>query len=91
MTIQEKYDKLNEDIHKQGNLFLKIYLSNNPGDYDRAFTSIDLIEDCQNAIEEFVGIPESNVNSLHLRSVTIIVLPTRWTFFPIQNYHRLKY
>jgi hypothetical protein len=58
MTIQEKCDKLNRDIHDR--LFLNNYLSTNAGDYERVFTSIDLIEDCQNAIEEFEKIPEQN-------------------------------
>lgn len=59
MTIQEKCDKLNRDIHNP--LFLNYYLSNNQRNHERAFTSIDLIEDCQNAIEEFEGIPEANI------------------------------
>lgn len=58
MTIQQKCDKLNAAIHDR--LFLNNYLSTNIGDYERVFTSIDLIEDCQNAIEEFERIPEIN-------------------------------
>jgi hypothetical protein len=58
MTIQEKCNKLNKDIHNK--LFLNNYLTTNIGDYERVFTSIDLIEDCQNAIEEFEKIPEDN-------------------------------
>lgn len=58
MTIQQKCNKLNTDIHNR--LFLNNYLSTKIGDYERVFTSIDLIEDCQNAIDEFERIPEIN-------------------------------
>jgi len=61
MTIQEKCDKLNRDIHDR--LFLNNYLSTTPGNYERVFTSIDLIEDCQNAIEEFEDIPDLSFQS----------------------------
>lgn len=61
MTIQQKCDKLNKDIHNR--LFLNNYLSTTIGDYERVFTSIDLIEDCQDAIEEFENIPEINIQS----------------------------
>jgi hypothetical protein len=61
MTIQQKCDKLNKDIHDR--LFLNNYLSTTIGDYERVFTSIDLIQDCQNAIEEFENIPETNIQS----------------------------
>ena len=58
-TIQKKCDKLNRDIHNR--LFLNNYLSITIGDYERVFTSIDLIEDSQNAIEEFENIPENSI------------------------------
>ena len=58
MTIQQKCNKLNRNIHDR--LFLNNYLSTNIGDYERVFTAIDLIEDCENAIEEFEKIPETN-------------------------------
>lgn len=58
MTIQETCNQLNEEIHNS--LFLNNYLSITPGDYERAFTSIDLIEDCQNAVEEFENLSENN-------------------------------
>jgi len=61
MTIQDKCNKLNRDIHSK--LFLNNYLSTTIGDYERVFTSIDLIEDCQEAIEEFVNLPESVIKS----------------------------
>jgi len=58
MTIQQKCNELNRIIHDR--LFLNNYLSTNAGDYERVFTSIDLIEDCENAIDEFEKIPETN-------------------------------
>tara|TARA_R110002050_G_scaffold300768_1_gene472374 strand:- start:5262 stop:6185 length:924 start_codon:yes stop_codon:yes gene_type:complete len=61
MTIQEKCNSLNREIHNR--LFLNNYLSITPGAYERAFTSIDLIEDCQDAIEEFESIPVNNCQS----------------------------
>ncbi|MBP6025048.1 hypothetical protein [Ferruginibacter sp.] len=61
MTVQEKCNKLNKEIHNR--LFLNNYLSTTIGDYERVFTSIDLIEDCQDAIEEFENIPETAIQS----------------------------
>ncbi len=58
MTIQAKCNTLNKAIHNR--LFLNNYLTTNVGDYERVFTSIDLIEDSQDAIEEFGNIPETN-------------------------------
>lgn len=58
MTIQQKCNELNRSIHDR--LFLNNYLSTTIGDYERVFTSIDLIEDCENAIEEFENIAETN-------------------------------
>ena len=49
---------MNRDIH------IKIFQNNflNKGnDYERAFTSLDVIEDCQDAFEEFIKIPEGNI------------------------------
>jgi hypothetical protein len=51
MTIQQKCNDLNRKIHEK--LFLNNFLLNKTGNHERAFTSLDLIEDCQNAIEEF--------------------------------------
>jgi len=61
MTIQEKCNKLNKDIHNRH--FLNNYLSTTIGDYERTFTSLDLIEDSQDAIEEFENIPETSIQS----------------------------
>ena len=61
MTIQQKCNELNRNIHDR--LFLNNYLTITPDDYERAFTAIDLIEDCQNSIEEFENIPESTIQS----------------------------
>lgn len=61
MTIQQKCNELNRNIHDR--LFLNNYLSTTIGDYERVFTSIDLIEDCENAIEEFENIPETNLQN----------------------------
>jgi hypothetical protein len=58
MTIQQKCDELNRRIHDK--LFLSNYLSASIGDYKRVITSIDLIEDSENAIEEFENIAETN-------------------------------
>jgi len=33
------------------------------GDYEKCFTSLDLIEDCQDAIDEFISIPETKTPS----------------------------
>ena len=61
MKIQEKCLKLNQDIHN--NIFYNNYLLNVQNDYKRIFTSLDVIEDSQNAIEEFEKIPEESINS----------------------------
>jgi len=58
MNIQRKCIELNRKIH------IKIFKNNflNQGsDYERVFTSLDVIEDCQEAIEEFINIPEENI------------------------------
>jgi Ni,Fe-hydrogenase I large subunit len=58
MSIKRKCDELNRDIH------IKIYQNNfldKGNDYERAFTSLDVIEDCQDAFEEFINIPAKNI------------------------------
>lgn len=54
MTIQQYCSKLNQAIHEK--LFLNNFLLNNKGNHERAFTSLDVIEDCQDAIEEFIKV-----------------------------------
>lgn len=49
--IRELCNKLNEDIHSQ--LYYSFYCAPNESRYNQTFTSLDLIEDCQIAIEEF--------------------------------------
>lgn len=63
MTIQEKCNKLNNDIHNP--LFYNNYLLKIPGvyNYEKVFTSLDVIEDCQDAIDEFNKIPEKNIQT----------------------------
>lgn len=61
MTIQQLCNELNRSIHDR--LFLNNYLSTTIGDYERVFTSIDLIEDCENAIEEFKNVAEINLQN----------------------------
>lgn len=56
--IQEKCEKLNKDIHKR--IFFNNFLNTIKGNHERSFTSLDLIEDCQDAIDEFESIPEEN-------------------------------
>jgi hypothetical protein len=60
MTIQEKCDQLNRDIH---DTHFNEYLLATQGNYERVFTSIDVVGDCQNAIEEFIKIPDSRFKS----------------------------
>ncbi|MBA4312985.1 MAG: hypothetical protein C0417_10185 [Chlorobiaceae bacterium] len=55
MTIQQSCDKINNVMCNEQ--FTKYY-SLNDSDFNILFTSLDLIEDCQNAIEEYEGIPE---------------------------------
>jgi len=57
MTIQDKCIKLNNDIHKR--MFQKNHFESSFGHYEKCFTSLDLIEDCQDAIDEFINLPES--------------------------------
>lgn len=54
--IQEKCKQLNQDIHNK--MFLNNYLKAVTGNYERVFTSLDVIEDCQDAIMEYESIPE---------------------------------
>ncbi|WP_019037452.1 hypothetical protein [Psychroflexus tropicus] len=59
MTVQELSRKINNDIHNrmfQPNHFKEVF-----GDYEKCFTSLDLIEDCQDAIDEFKAIPETKI------------------------------
>jgi hypothetical protein len=61
MNVQELSRNINNDIHNrmfQPNHFKTIF-----GDYERCFTSLDLIEDCQDAIDEFISIPETKIPS----------------------------
>lgn len=58
ITIQRKCNNLNRDIH------VKIFRNNfldKGNDYERAFTSLDVIEDCQDAFEEYISIPVKNI------------------------------
>src|SRR5680860_393465 len=59
MTIQEYSRKLNRDIHYR--IFQSNHFESTFGDYEKCFTSLDLIEDCEDAIDEFLGLPESNL------------------------------
>lgn len=67
MTIQEKCRKLNINIHNR--IFKTNHFTSSFGHYEKCFTSLDLIEDCQDAIDEFIEIPESNIRE---RSVLYI-------------------
>lgn len=58
MTIQEKCRQLNTDVHDR--IFQTNHFDSRFGDYEKCFTSLDLIEDCQDAIDEFISIPESS-------------------------------
>lgn len=59
MTVQELSRKINNDIHNR--MFQPNHFKEDFGDYEKCFTSLDLIEDCQDAIDEFIAIPESKV------------------------------
>lgn len=61
MKIQEKCQKLNQDIHNK--IFYNNYLLKSPNDYKKVFTSLDVIEDSQDAIDEFKKIPEESINA----------------------------
>jgi len=60
MTIQEHCSALNISIHKR--IFLTNFLQAERN-HERAFTSIDVIEDCQDAIDEFVEVERINRRS----------------------------
>ena len=57
MTVQELSRKINNDIHNR--MFQPNHFKEDFGDYEKCFTSLDLIEDCQYAIDEFIAIPEN--------------------------------
>jgi hypothetical protein len=59
MTVQELSRKISSDIHNR--MFQPNHFKADFGDYEKCFTSLDLIEDCQDAIDEFISIPESIV------------------------------
>lgn len=59
MTVQELSRKISSDIHNR--MFQPNHFKADFGDYEKCFTSLDLIEDCQDAIDEFILIPESKV------------------------------
>ena len=60
MTVQELSRKINNDI--QNRMFQPNHFNEDFGDYEKCFTSLDLIEDCQDAIDEFIAIPESAIS-----------------------------
>lgn len=60
MTIIEKCERINEKINNslyRNNFLIKT------GTYEKVFTSLDLIEDGQNAINEFIELNEDNIRS----------------------------
>jgi len=59
MTVQELSRKINNDIHNR--MFQPNHFNEDFGDYEKCFTSLDLIEDCQDAIDEFIAIPETKI------------------------------
>lgn len=59
MTIQEISRKLNSDIHER--IFQSNHFESTFGDYEKCFTSLDVIEDSEDAIDEFLDLPESNM------------------------------
>lgn len=65
-SIQETCNYLNNEIH---NKLFKINHLNSETEYVKAFTSLDVIDDCQNAIEEFENITG---NSIQERSTLYI-------------------
>lgn len=65
--IQELCNKLNDDIHND--LYHNFYNVSNESRYNQTFTSLDLIEDCQDAIGEFEAI---EVNFVEGRSTLFI-------------------
>jgi hypothetical protein len=61
MTIQEKCSKLTRDFH--GKVVQNDYQLTDRIAYERVFSALDLIEDCQNAIEEYDQLPDANFRS----------------------------
>ncbi len=59
MKVQEIIRKIDKDIHNR--MFKSNHFEAVFGDYEKCFTSLDLIEDCQDAIDEFITIPESQI------------------------------
>jgi hypothetical protein len=59
MMVQELSRKINNDIHNR--MFQPNHFKKDFGDYEKCFTSLDLIEDCQDAIDEFIAIPETKI------------------------------
>ena len=60
MTIIEKCNRINIKINNP--LYRHNYLTKT-GDYEKVFTSLDLIEDGQNAINEFIELNENIIPS----------------------------
>ncbi|PKD15906.1 hypothetical protein APR41_11560 [Salegentibacter salinarum] len=58
VTIQRKCIELNRKIHIK--IFKNSFL-NQGNDYERTFTFLDVIEDCQEAIDECISIPDENI------------------------------
>jgi len=65
MIIIEKCERINEKIN---DLLFRNNFLNKTGDYEKVFTSLDLIEDGQNAINEFINLDED-------------IIPTRTTLY----------
>lgn len=59
MNVQELSRKINDDIHNR--MFQSNHFQSTFGDYEKCFTSLDLIEDCQDAIDEFIAIPDTKI------------------------------
>ena len=59
MTIKELSGKIIKDIHNRR--FQPNHFKEDFGDYEKCFTSLDLIKDCQDAIDEFIAIPETKI------------------------------
>lgn len=59
MTVQKLSRKIIKDIHNRR--FQPNHFKEDFGDYEKCFTSLDLIKDCQDAIDEFIAIPETKI------------------------------
>ena len=67
ISIQEWCINLNRKIHKP--IFLENFLLPDDKKHCKTFTSIDLVEDTENAIEEFEKLPDdvlSNRSTLYI-------------------------